>query len=291
MPNSSIELIVLGITQDGGFPQAGCYKACCNDAWNSPDKRKFAISLALVNYTSKQWWLFEATPDFREQLHLFRNITQQKFKILPDGIVLSHAHIGHYTGLIHLGMEAASANKLPLYVQPKMFKYLSTNGPWRQLVEMENVDLHKMNIEEELILSNEIKIETFEVPHRDEFSETVGFKIKGANKSVLFIPDIDKWQKWNKSITNEIESCNYAILDGSFYEDGEIKGRSMEEIAHPFITESMQLFENISTENKHKIYFAHLNHTNPVLDNNSIEYKAVINQNFNILSQGSKFSL
>ena len=36
-----------------------------------------------------------------------------------------------------------------------------------------------------------IKVNPFLVPHRDEFSETVGYQIEGPNKTALFIPGIN----------------------------------------------------------------------------------------------------
>jgi len=290
MNNSAVEIIVLGIMQDGGYPQAGCYKPCCKEMWLKPNERKFAVSLAIVDKQNKEWWLIEATPDFREQLNLFREITNAAYNILPNGILLTHGHIGHYTGLMHLGMEAIGTNSLPIFVQARMKNFLTNNGPWSQLVKLNNIDLQLINTTKKLYLNNQIEVESFKVPHRDEYTETVGFKIYGQNKSLLFIPDIDKWEKWGKDITLEIEQADMAIIDGSFYKEGEIERLSMAEIGHPFIVESIALFEKLSIENRKKIYFAHLNHTNPVLKNTE-EYKLVKESGFNILEQGKVFSI
>ena len=69
----------------------------------------------------------------------------------------------------------------------------------------------------------------FLVPHRDEFSETVGFEIKGENKTAVFIPDIDKWSKWNSDLKELIKRVDYAFLDATFYKNGEIPSRDMSE--------------------------------------------------------------
>ena len=76
------------------------------------------------------------------------------------------------------------------------------------------------------------------VPHRDEYTETVGFWIQGPNRSALFIPDIDKWERWDSlgtAIEDWIAKVDVAYLDGTFLEEGEIPGRAIEEIPHPFI--------------------------------------------------------
>lgn len=67
-------------------------------------------------------------------------------------------------------------------------------------------------------LNKSLKITPFLVPHRDEYSETVGYKIEGDNKTALFIPDIDKWNKWNRDIIEEVKKVNYAFVDASFLE-------------------------------------------------------------------------
>ena len=125
----------------------------------------------------------------------------------------------------------------------------------------------------------------FPVPHRDEYSETVGFRIEYNDRSAVFIPDIDKWNRWDTSIVDVVKDTDIALLDATFFEDGEIEGRSMSEIPHPFVTESMNLFEGLSSNDKTKIYFTHFNHTNPLLIEGSPAQKAVILKGFNIAKQ------
>ncbi len=129
------------------------------------------------------------------------------------------------------------------------------------------------------------------VPHRDEFSETVGFFIEGPNKSALFIPDIDKWQLWDQNIKKWIKKVDYAFLDGTFYQNGEIPGRDMSEIPHPFIEESLELFEKLPAKEKEKVYFIHFNHTNPVLNSSSAAYQEVIKKGLNIAREMDRFAL
>jgi pyrroloquinoline quinone biosynthesis protein B len=121
----------------------------------------------------------------------------------------------------------------------------------------------------------------FLVPHRDEYSETVGYMIAGPNKKALFIPDIDKWEKWDRSIATELSKVDYAFLDATFY-DGEELNRDMSEIPHPFIVETMQLLKELPSSEKNKIHFIHFNHTNPVLDSNSAQARAVVQAGFHL---------
>ena len=160
---------------------------------------------------------------------------------LLDGVFLTHAHMGHYTGLMHFGREAVGARGIPVYAMPRMFEFLTNNGPWAQLVELENIELRPLSDREQVDLSSRLAVTPLEVPHRPEYSETVGYRIDGPNKSAVFIPDIDKWEDWTTDIRDVIRSVDYALLDASFFADGELKGRDMNVIKHPFVSESMRL--------------------------------------------------
>ena len=169
--------------------------------------------------------------------------------------------------------------------------FLKTNGPWSQLVSLKNIQLQKLNADSPIILTPKISITPILVPHRDEFSETVAYSIKTENKTALFIPDIDKWQKWDRDIKQIVREFDYLFLDGTFYEENELPGRIMSEVPHPFIRESVDLFNDLSLAEKHKIWFIHFNHTNPLLDKTSNQYKEVKSKGFNVAVDGLKISL
>jgi pyrroloquinoline quinone biosynthesis protein B len=280
-------VMVLGIAQDGGYPQAGCKKECCQKMYNNKVKSKSVSSIALIDTISNEKWIFDATPNFPEQLRLLEEKTSpnQTFSIF-----LTHAHIGHYTGLMHLGREVIGASKIKVFAMPKMKDFLEKNGPWSQLVSLKNIDIQALKEDSIISLNERIKVQAIRVPHRDEFSETVGYKIIVRQKSLLFIPDIDKWQKWNKNIVEVIKSVDYALLDGTFYQDGEIN-RPMSEVPHPFIIETMDLLKNEPKSEKSKVHFIHLNHTNPILQPKSLQRKEVLKRGFNIAFIGQRIEL
>jgi pyrroloquinoline quinone biosynthesis protein B len=278
-------ILVLGTAQDGGYPHMGCQKACCNKAWKDNTMRRNIVSLALVDPRGKKWWLFEATPDIKEQLHLFQQITKEEYHYLPDGIFITHAHIGHYTGLMQFGKEAMNTNSLPVYVLPKMKKFLETNGPWSQLVQLNNIHIIVLDTANALTLTSNITVTTFTVPHRDEYSETAGFSINTGYEKYLFIPDINKWQWWKNKITEEVKQVTIAFLDGTFYDSTELPGRRMNEVPHPFITETMNLFAKEDDSTKAKIRFIHFNHTNPVLWDSTAQ-NTIVKNRYRYAAQG-----
>jgi len=280
-------VIVLGVAQDGGFPHLGCQKTCCTQAWTNPKLRRNVTALAVVNPQSKQWWLLEATPDIKQQLQDFQTLTKGEYSYLPSGIFLTHAHIGHYTGLMQFGREVMNTKQLNVYVMPKFKSFLEKNGPWSQLVQLKNINLIQLDTVKPIVFDT-INFQAVIVPHRDEYSETVGFKINLGGKKVLFIPDIDKWSKWNRNIIEEVRQVDYAFLDATFYDNQELNNRPMNEVPHPFVSETMKLFENENASTKAKIHFIHFNHTNPIMWQSQAKQK-LINQGFNIAKQNKLY--
>ncbi len=280
-------LLVLGITQDGGYPHAGCQRTDCQRLFKKKQKGDWVSCIAVVDPTSKKSWMIDATPDFAEQLEVLEKTTQTTLA----GIFLTHAHVGHYTGLMHLGREVMGARQVPVYAMPRMQLFLEQNGPWSQLITLQNIAIQPLADGTPVALTNELSITPFLVPHRDEFSETVGFQIETSKRKALFIPDINKWDSWNRAIVAEVQKVDIALLDGSFYKNGEIPGRDMSEIPHPFVEETMRLFQKLPASEKAKVHFIHLNHTNPLLQKNNPARRALKKAGFRIAERGQCFEL
>ncbi len=275
-------LVILGTLQDAGLPHMGCKKACCENSFKKPGSDKQVISLGLFDAETGKKYLFEASPDMPRQMKTLKNFGVASTQEVADGIFLTHAHIGHYTGLMYLGKESMNAQKATVYAMPRMREFLKNNGPWSQLVAQENIVLKSLENEVPVVLSKTLTVTPFVVPHRDEFSETVGYTIKGPHKSALFIPDIDKWEKWHKSIVAEIKKVDYAFVDATFYSGTELNNRDISQIPHPFIIESMQLFDGLPEAEKNKIIFIHFNHTNPALNPNNEVAKEILQKGYRI---------
>ena len=276
---------VLGIVQDAGFPHIGCEKECCLGV--SPGKY-FVSCIGLVDKKSKKRYLFDATPDLHNQLRILESFPTSDN--IVDGIFLTHAHIGHYAGLMYLGREGLGGNEINVFALERMSNFLQNNGPWDQLVELKNISLNSLENLQPVNLSKDLKVIPIKVPHRDEYSETVGYKIVGKTKKVLFIPDIDKWSEWERDIIKEVKKVDYALIDGTFYNGGELN-RDMSEIPHPSIEETISLFLNEPLNERNKIYFIHINHTNPILTNKNGIRDMVESLGFNIAERGLKFKL
>ncbi len=311
--NCPVELVVLGIGQDAGAPQIGNPN---DPAWTDPSKKLWATSLALIDHENGKRYLFEATPDIREQIQYLDEYFpgENKKGLGIDGIFLTHAHIGHYAGLMFLGRESAGTSGVPVYAMPRMKGFLENNGPWSQMVELGNIKLNSyrdpITFNLPIELSGEIIITPFLVPHRDEYSETVGFLISNSNSKALFIPDIDGWQEWQSvigasfqilprktatgfsSLLAMMDKVDYAFLDATFYDDNELSGRDMSQIPHPRVTESMDIIDAVGDDSlKDKVRFIHINHTNPLRDHGSEAYKAMTKRGYKVAKRGERFCL
>jgi len=282
-------IFILGVAQDAGFPQSSCFAPHCMPGWENKMLRRGATSLAVIDPTAKSKVLFEATPQLPSQLYDLHNEAPDGEYSL-DGVFLTHAHIGHYAGLMFFGHEAQGASEIPVYAMPRMAEFIRDNGPWSQLVTLKNIELRDLKNQQGNKFPNLI-VTPFLVPHRDEFSETVGYRIEGPNKTAIFIPDINKWDVWEQDIAQLVRSVDYALLDATFYADGELGNRDMSQIPHPFVSQSMATFDHLSPEDKNKVWFIHLNHTNPLLNSQSSESKYVRSQGYNIAAEGDRLPL
>ncbi len=293
------EIVVLGTAQDGGAPQLGHDE---DPAWKDPALRRTATSIALVERdeagTVTHRWLIEATPDLREQLYRLDRVAPPTSRANAglDGVFLTHAHMGHYTGLMFFGHEVIGAKGLKTWAMPRMSQYLSANGPWSQLVAYDNIALQPL-VPEAAVKLGAFSVTPIVVPHRQEYSEVVGFRIEGPGKKALFIPDIDRWEDWDKAsgvagkIEAELKGVDRAYLDGTFWNDGELPGRDMSKIPHPMIRTSLDRFKGLARGEREKVRFIHLNWSNPARFAGTEARKAIEAEGMGVAQENERWCL
>ncbi|MEP6995838.1 MAG: MBL fold metallo-hydrolase, partial [Acidobacteriota bacterium] len=229
-----VEAVVLGIAQDGGVPHLGCRQPLCVEARRVPSKRRLVASLGLIDHAAGQRFLIDATPDVEEQV--------ARLGGLPDAILLTHAHIGHYLGLAQLGREVANTRAMPVYCTPRMAAFLRANAPWSRLVQRVHIEIREVVPGASVALTADLRATPIRVPHRDEDSDTVGYLVSGPRRRVLWMPDIDKWERWDRRLADFAADPDLtAFLDGTFRDAVEIPGRSIAEIPHPLVMETVAL--------------------------------------------------
>jgi len=248
------QLVVLGVAQDAGMPHLGCDKGACAEVKNGRRKAEKVSCLGLRNLQTGESYLFDATPDIRAQLTALNGGKK------PDGVFLTHGHMGHYTGLLYFGRESVDWKGVNVYGTERMGRFLAGNDPWKFILER-NLAFHAMTPDRAVELPGGIRVTGFTVPHRDEFTDTFGFKIEGPRRAAIFIPDIDRWEKWDRDIRDVARGADLLFLDGTFSTPEEIGARDITQIPHPMMPHTRELLQG----SKAKLWFIHLNHTNEAL--------------------------
>jgi pyrroloquinoline quinone biosynthesis protein B len=251
--------------------------------------------LAIALPQSGRVYLVDATPDIRPQLDDLLDTVYEVGEGVDrspvDGVLLTHAHLGHYTGLAFFGYEAVHTRDLPVYCSPRMAAYLRGNQPWSRLVEIGNIQLVEIRPEEPMLLGDGVTVVPLAVPHRDELSDTLGFVIRGPSSSLLYVPDTDGWDVWDPPIEQPVEGVDVAVLDGTFYSIDELPGRDVASIGHPLIVDSMDRLDSLVRQGRTRVYFTHLNHSNPALDPAGPERERIERRGFNVLEEGQVLPL
>jgi pyrroloquinoline quinone biosynthesis protein B len=248
--------------------------------------------------------LVDATPDIRSQIAELRESagTEAAPGIPADRILLTHAHTGHYTGLIHLGRESMAARGAPVLATSRMRAFLESNKPWSRLVEWGHIALRTLEPGGRVDLASPrsgppgsvapgISVEAISVPHRGEDSDTVGFIFRGPRRRLLYVPDTNAWATWPRPLESYLAEVDVALLDGTFFDGSELPGRDLREIPHPFITATMEILGKRAGSGRCRVLFTHLNHTNPALDADSGEAARVRDSGFEIAREGMEFAL
>jgi pyrroloquinoline quinone biosynthesis protein B len=281
---------VLGTVQDGGLPHAACTCERCEAARVDPTRRRHVASLAILLPDSGKVFLIDATPDLREQLMQVRDLGEHpdgRVDRAPvDGVLLTHAHIGHYTGLAFFGFEAVHTSDLPVHCTARMAEFLSSNGPWDQLVRLGNIRPLPFEPGRAVPLGDGVEVTPLLVPHRDEYADTVGFVIAGPRSRVLYVPDTAPWEQWERPLTEVLDGIDVALLDGAFYSMDELPGRDVGSTGHPLVVSTMDLLQSRVDRGGLRVLLTHLNHSNPALDPDSPERAEMRERGFEVLAEG-----
>ncbi len=278
-----MQILILGSAQDAGVPQIGCDCSNCLYARKNHKFIRFGPSIAILDNEKEYCYLIDASPDIKHQVEIIkRNVPKVKTqKTLPiSGVFLTHVHFGHVSGLWTLGKECIDTQEITVFCSEKMCEFLVNNHPFSHMIERKNLILSEMKINHKYPIED-FWITSFQVPHRNEYADTVGYVIE-RNKKLLYLPDLDYWRD---DLIKLVESVDIALIDGSFYSKDELPGR--DDVPHPPIKETMELLDPTKTE----IHFTHFNHTNLILKREGKERKEILEKGFKIAFDGLKINI
>ena len=290
--SGEVKLVILGTSQDGGVPQAGCGCSNCSMAIEDPSLRLHPVSCA-IRGSDGSIHIIEATRSLAEQLSIAASALGEGRTVLPETVCLTHSHLGHIDGLGQFGNEAMGLENVPLFASESVQSSLRDRyvlSPFRAIGFTPGHPFYPSE-------GCGFTYTMVPVPHRDEVSDTHAVLIRGPMSSLLFLPDHDGWsgtldsagaadlRGWLGSLGVE-----FALLDGTFWDSKELPGRDMSQIPHPPIDETLERLGD-RVDGDPEIMFFHLNHTNPVLGRGSVEREKVISMGWSIAEQGSMIVL
>jgi len=288
--------LVLGTAQDAGFPQVGCYTDLCEHGrrLHAEGRGRYVSSLALIDPDGGEFFLVDATPDLTRQIDLIeepvfraRAAARRPF----DGIFLTHAHIGHYTGLAVLGNEGMGISDTPVYCTEAMADFLRSNEPWAFMVRQGRIVPTALATDRWHRVGERLEVQLWRVPHRDELADTVGFLFRGPSRTLLFLPDIDDWRAWERDLASTVASLDVALLDASFWSLDELPGRTIDDLPHPLVLQTMELLQEVVDRGETEVVLTHLNNSNPLLDPDGPERAEVVRRGFTLAREGMRFPL
>lgn len=289
-------LLVLGTAQDAGIPQIAAHLPEDEAARQNPSRRRLVSSLLIADPATGKRWLIDATPDFSEQVARAAGNppgAPQPAGRPPlfDAIFLTHAHMGHYTGLLQLGREAYAAEGQRVMASASMAAFLEKNAPWELLVRLGHIRLERFAAGTAIALAPELSITPIAVPHRAEYTDTYAFLVRGPHRSALYLPDIDRWEAWDQKLEDVLRRVDVAFLDGTFFDEHELPGRKLEEIPHPLIRLTMERLAALPENERRKVVFIHLNHSNPAADPDSAARRAIEAAGMRLAIEGQREGL
>lgn len=281
-----VEVTLLGIAQDGGRPQAGCTRPCCQGL--SPSDAAFPVALGITDGDTNH--LIEATRCLGQQLTIWGQTN-------IDNVFLTHAHFGHVDGLGLFGRETMNAKNVGLYISSEMEHLVDRTPQWSLMVDQGVFAPSVFHDGDVIQLSSSLTIQPLKVPHRDELSDMHAFILRGPNRSLLFLPDQDTWEEtltrhhastirsWLASLKVDI-----ALVDGTFWSSDELAGRNQDKVPHPPVSQTLEMLGS-RAEGDPALHFIHLNHTNPLYDPNSEASAELTRSGWGVAAQGQRFTL
>ncbi|CAF1300867.1 unnamed protein product [Rotaria sordida] len=292
MTTNNIEILLLGTAQDGGMPQIRCQCKNCSAVHDGKISQQYTVSLAIIDRNTNQVWLIDCSPDFRAQCTLLQNHFGLNNSFKLEGIFLTHLHMGHYVGLFQFGRETIDWKGLKIYGTESVCQFFQSNQPWSTYIQIGNFLINPLLPQTEIQLSTNLFIKSQLVPHRAEFSDTVGYFIRGPSRNIFYCPDVDSWEHgWSNENgllpIDIVKNVDQAFLDATFFSSDELPNRNIDEIPHPTVLQTLEKFKGL----ENKITLIHFNHSNPLYDKQSKQREQCNQLGINIGIQGRVYEI
>ena len=312
----TMKVLVLGSAAGGGFPQWNCNCPNSAEARKNPKRAKprTQSSIAVSIDDGKNWFLFNASPDLRQQIN--DNVAlQPKIGIRHSpilGAFITNGDIDHIAGLLNL----RESHPLSIYATKKVLSILNNNTVFNVLnpdfVERREVSLNKtILLKDKNKNSTGIEIEVFPVPGKvalfledknkgnnfgTEEEDTIGLKIIDSNTKNFFFY-LPACAEMTKDLKNRLQGAPMVFFDGTLWTDDEMlatkvgvkkTGQRMGHMSMSGEKGSIQMFKNLDVKKK---FFIHINTTNPALLEDSPERKKINEEGWEVSYDGMEVNV
>lgn len=301
---------ILGAGAGGGFPQWNCNCPNCLGfrEGSVQAKARTQSSIAISDNDGKEWVLVNASPDIRSQLLSFPEC--QPARSIRDtaitGVILVDSQIDHTTGLLML----REGKKLDIYCTPSVYGDLTSGFPILKMLDAYcKTEYHPIDLKDaasftvkslQSILFTAIPLEGKAPPYspnrqNPSQGDNIGLFIQdlNSNQSLFYAPGLGKI---DAKIQHWLQKADCLLLDGTFWEENEmisleIANKKAGSMGHIPLSGKEGLIHYLHEyTNKRKI-LTHINNTNPILNENSIQYKMLLEHAIEVAEDGMEINL
>ena len=306
-----MRITILGSAAGGGFPQWNCNCRNCAGVRNGSVKAKprTQSSIFVQGDGGRDGVLFNASPDILEQIR--SNPTLQPGRAVRDtaiaGVVLMDGQIDHATGLF---MLRERGRPLPLWCTDPVEEDLSTGNPvLKVLGHYCGVQRHRIGLEGaafEVPGAEHLGFRAFPLsskaapysPHRDAPvpGDNIGMLItdRRSGRSAFYAPGLGEI---TPALFDVMSGADAVLVDGTFWTDDEmirlgLSKKTARDIGH--LPQSgaggmIDWLDRLPATARRLLI--HINNTNPILDENSVERATLAQHRIEVCEDGMTIEL
>jgi pyrroloquinoline quinone biosynthesis protein B len=307
---------VLGSAAGGGFPQWNCRCSNCSGLRRGSLKaRPRTQTQVIFSPDSKVWFLLCASPDLRQQVLAASELSPSEDESASSpigGVFLPSADVDSVMGLLHLRefqsffVFATRGVQCVLQKENSIFRVLERSEPpvkWQTLSAKGRLGCHLSEDSSgpaDFICTtvplggcypDYVGEETLRTLPSEEAG--IGFVMEQGDKRFFFASSLCGSSGAWKSAA---ETADATFIDGTFWSDDELmktgrNKKSAREIGHLPLSGPGGLLEQFPANTKGRRILIHINNTNPILNEESAEHRAVLDAGFEIAYDGMEFEL
>lgn len=304
---------VLGSAAGGGFPQWNCNCPNCSGLRSGSLKgRARTQAQAAVSPNPSTWFLLNASPDLRQQLLATPELAPSPAKPASPvaTILLTSADVDCVMGLLHV----REFQPLRIFCTPAVRRILTEENRIFHVLTRSNPPVHWDNLQLDRIiplvppstLGAKDGFFCKAVPLLGGFPDYVSESLRqslSAEEAVIGIQFIHKEKRFfyapslpgvSEDLRRTIDESDLALLDGTFWKDDELiaakrSRKTAREMGHVPLSGTHGMLNQPFRLGKTRRVLIHINNTNPVLNEEGPEHRAVRDATFEIAYDGMEF--